>query len=144
MGTQGQGSETQTERRTNSQKGRRLCESLADIDVEDALIESSRGSQTKLPAQGIVLKTEQELDNALHSHPCLMTAMPTNRKKMIKASKKAPGALLLRKGEVWVMVDSGAGVPGMNVDKNCPQLRHKLRDDSKKIASHGQWRGNSG
>ena len=24
------------------------------------------------------------------------------------------------------MVDSGAGVPGINVDKHCPQLRHKL------------------
>ena len=26
------------------------------------------------------------------------------------------------------MVDSGAGVPGISVDKHCPQLRHKLRE----------------
>ena len=31
------------------------------------------------------------------------------------------------------MVDSGAGVPGISVDKHCPQLRHKLREATKKL-----------
>ena len=93
-----------------SQKDRRLWERLANIDFEDALVETSRDSKPKLPAHGIVVKTEKELDNALHSHPCLMTATPANRKKVIKAWKNAPGAHLLREGEVWAMVDSGACV----------------------------------
>ena len=59
-----------------SQKTRRLCEKLANIDFEDALVETSRDAKPKLPEHGIVVKTEKELDNALHSHPCLMTAMP--------------------------------------------------------------------
>ena len=62
-----------------------------------------------------------------------MTAMPANRKKMIKASKKAPDTHLLHEGEVWAMVDSDAGVPGMRVDKHRPQLRHKLREATKKF-----------
>ena len=97
------------------------------------MAETSRGSKPKLPAHGIVVKKEKELYHALHSHPCLMTAKPANRKNMIKASKKAPGAHLLRGGEVWAMVDSGACVPGMSVDKHCPQLRHKLREATKKF-----------
>ena len=122
-----------------------MCEKLAHIDFEDALIETSRESKTNLPAHGIVVKTEKEFDNALHAHPCLMTPMPATRKKMIKASKKAPGAYLLRKGEVWAMVDSGAGVPGMNVDKHCPQLRQKLREATKKIKCFtAKWGRNDG
>ena len=31
------------------------------------------------------------------------------------------------------MVDSGAGVPGINVDKHCPQLRHKLCEATNKF-----------
>ena len=31
------------------------------------------------------------------------------------------------------MVDSGAGVPGIRVDKHCFQLRHKLREATKKF-----------
>ena len=79
------------------------------------------------------MKMKKELDTALHSHPCLMTAMTANRKKLIKALKKAPGAHLLRKGEVSAMADSGAGVPGVSVDKHCPLLCHKLREATKKI-----------
>ena len=112
-------------RQATSQKVRRLCEKLANIDFEDALVETGRDSKPKLPKHGIVVRTEKELDPALHSHPCLTTAMP-GREKMIKASTKAPGAPLLREGEVWAMVDTGAGVPGISVDKHCPQLRHKL------------------
>ena len=40
------------------------------------------------------------------------------------------------------MVASGAGVPGINVDRHCPRLRHKLREASKKFkcvtANEGQ------
>ena len=105
---------------------------FAHASFEDALVEIGHDSKPKLPKHGIVERTERELDHALHSHPCLMTAMPANRKKIIQASKKAPGAHLLREGEVWAVVDSGAGVPGISVDRHCPQLRHKLREATKK------------
>ena len=118
-------------RQATSQKDRRLCEKLANIDFEDALVETGRDSKPRLPKHGIAARTEKELDHALHSFPCLMTAMPS-RKRMMKASKKAPGAYLLRESEVWAMVDSGAGVPGISVDKHRPQLRHKLREATKK------------
>ena len=42
------------------------------------------------------------------------------------------GAHLLREGEIRAMVDPGAGVPGISVDKHCHQLRHKLREAIKK------------
>ena len=51
-----------------SQKDRQLCERIANIDFENALVETSRESKPKLPAHGIVVRTEQELDHALHTH----------------------------------------------------------------------------
>ena len=119
-------------RQATSQKDRRLCARLAHLDFGDALVETSRDLKPTLPAHGIVVKTEKELNHALHSHPCIMTAIPANRKNMIKALKKAPGAHLFREGEVWAMVDSGAGVPGIHVDRYCSQLRHKLLEATKK------------
>ena len=116
-----------------SQRDRRMCERLANTNFENALVEVAGCTKPKLPTHGIEVKTEKELDQALRAHPHLMTAMPTNRKKMMKASKKAPGAHLLQEGEVWAMVDSGAGVPGINVNKHCPHLRHKLREATKKF-----------
>ena len=56
-----------------------------------------------------------------------MTAMPTNRNNIIKGSKKIPNKLVLGKGSCWAMMDSGAGVPGINAKKHCPHLLHALR-----------------
>ena len=110
-----------------SQRDRRMCERLANTDFENALVEIAGCTKPKFPTHGIEVKNEKELDKALREHPRLMPAMPTNCKKMVKASKKAPGAHLLREGEVW------AGLPGINVDKHRLQLRHELREATKKF-----------
>ena len=71
-------------------------------------------SATQLsPLSDIVISTAKDLDKALAKFPQLMTAMPTDRKKIMKASKKLPNRLVLGPGECWAMVDSGAGVPGI-------------------------------
>ena len=44
--------------RPTYQKDRRLCERLANIDFENALVETSRESKPKMPTHGIVVKTE--------------------------------------------------------------------------------------
>ena len=54
--------------------------------------------------------------------------MPTDRKRIAKASKRTPDRLMLREGEMWAMMDSGAGVPGINVVKHCPELAFALKE----------------
>ena len=56
-----------------------------------------------------------------------MTAMPTDSKKIIKGSKKVPNKMVLGDGECWAMMDSRAGVPGINAKEPCPHLLHALR-----------------
>ena len=51
-----------------------------------------------------------------------MAAMPTDRKKIMKASKKLPDRMMLGPNEKWAMVDSAAGVPGICVSKECPEF----------------------
>ena len=46
-------------------------------------------SRRTLPSTGVI-SSEKDLDRALQEHPELMTAMPTDRKKIIKGSKKVP------------------------------------------------------
>ena len=48
--------------------------------------------------------------------------MPRERNNIVKASKKASGSHVLQKGKEWVMRDSGAGVPVMEMSKNCPEM----------------------
>ena len=84
------------------------------------------------PADGLHVSSERELDEALKNHTYLMNALPRDRKRLIKASRKAPGEETLKPGEHWVLMDSGAGVAGINVKKHCPHLLGKLRDASKR------------
>ena len=74
----------------------------------------SRSAAQNLP----VISSEKDLDKALKAHPHLLSAMPTDRKRIAKASKMTPDRLMLREGEMWAMMDSGAGVPGINVVKH--------------------------
>ena len=84
----------------------------------------SRSAAQKLP----VISSEKDLDKALKAHPHLLSAMPTDRKRIAKASKMTPDRLMLRDGEMWAMMDSGAGVPGINVVKHCPELAFALKE----------------
>ena len=63
---------------------RKLCKLLA----EHARMLEPR--HKILPADGIQVSTEKELDDALNSHSYLVRAMPKDRKRLIKAFKKAP------------------------------------------------------
>ena len=86
----------------------------------------------RIPAGGLSVSSEKELDRALSDHPHLLAAMPENRKRVIKASKKMPDSHQLQPGEQWAMVDSGAGTPAIHVKKHCPELLHLPREAKKK------------
>ena len=84
------------------------------------------------PVHRGILSSEKDLDAALSSNPKLMAAMPCQLKAIKKAAKKCPGSEELGPNEQWVMVDSGAGVNGIDASKHCPALLHKLRDATKR------------
>ena len=84
------------------------------------------------PVHRGIISSEKDLDAALSSNPKLMAAMPCQLKAIKKAAKKCPGSEELGPNEQWVMVDSGAGVNGIDASKHCPALLHKLRDATKR------------
>ena len=104
-----------------------LAEHRGFLDRQYELLE-----KLNLPRHGVTVSSENELNQALKDHPQLLAAMPCDPKSIKKAAKKMPDRMLLQEGEMWVMVDSGAGVPGIDVGKHCPELRHKLRDAVRK------------
>ena len=87
---------------------------------------SIASSRRTLPSTGII-SSEREFDRALQRHPELMKAMPTDRKKIIKGSKKVPNKMALGDGERLATMGSGAGVPGIKAKEHCPHLLHALR-----------------
>ena len=84
------------------------------------------------PLHRSIISSEKDLDAALSSNPKLMAAMPCQLKAIRKAAKKCPSSNELGPNEQWVMVDSGAGVNGIDASKHCPALLHKLRDAVKR------------
>lgn len=83
-------------------------------------------------AEGIQVSSEKELDEALANHTYVMHAMPTDQTKLIKASRKMPKDQDLADGVHWALMDSGAGVAGINTEVHCPQMIHTLREAKKK------------
>ena len=109
-----------------SKEDHRLCKALAE---HHRLLEPRHMS---FPAAGLQVSNEKELDEALKSHSYLMNALPQDRKKIMKAARKAPGDSQLGEGECWALMDSGAGVAGINVKQHCPHLLDRLREAKKK------------
>ena len=96
---------------------------------------SSAGTSEDSPRRPLhrgIISSEKDLDAALSSNPKLMAAMPCQLKAIRKAAKKCPSSDQLGPNEQWVMVDSGAGVNGIDASKHCPALLHKLRDAVKR------------
>ena len=98
----------------------------------DSNLVSNKVKPNKLSKE-IEINSERELDRALAQHSHLMAAMPCDRKKILKASKKMPISDSLTDGECWAMMDSGAGTPGICVRKHCPELLGKLRAATQRI-----------
>ena len=112
-------------------KSAKISKKQEDRNFEVALREHDKLT-SKLPACGVTISSEKDLDRVLANHPHILAAMPTGRKKIIKASRKMPDRYALADDEIFAMMDSGAGKPALNVQKHCPQLAHLVREARKR------------
>lgn len=94
---------------------------------------STRTSQ-KAPRKthvNVVIRNEAELDAALAQNQQLCAALPgdRDRKKLKRMMRKAPPADELQEGEMWVMIDSGSGVDGLDADRDAPGIQRRKADN---------------
>ena len=73
--------------------------------------------------EGKVCSTETELDDYLKANPTIIAALPEDRKSLAKLAKRCPSDEMLGEGEVYMMMDSGAGCNGGKCKELFPKYR---------------------
>ena len=65
---------------------------------------------------------EKQLNDVLNENRKLQTSLPSARNKemLMTMMSKNPSANLLQEGEVWALIDSGAGVDGLDCAEHVP------------------------
>ena len=69
---------------------------------------------------------EAALDDDLMSNPTIVAALPNEPKAIAKLAKRKPGDHELGEGDLWFMVDSGAGTNGATCKTCFPD--YKIED----------------
>lgn len=84
--------------------------------------------------KGKTCSNETELDQYLKDNPTIIAALPEDRKSLAKLAKKCPATEDLGPGEIYMLMDSGAGCNGGKCAKLFPKYR--VKDHTKDRPQH--------
>lgn len=95
--------------------------------------QSARRKQARLDRcageahQPVIIQSEADLDAAQD----IIQALPRDERSLRKIAKQRPHREHLKKGEVWVMADSGSTLHAIDVKKELPEYAHLVRPSKK-------------
>ena len=87
---------------------------------------NSKATVVPKSSDGVVIRSERDLDAALNTHPQL-AAIPPSNKKIRRIIRSLPEALKCKSNEILCLVDSGSTINAAWIEKHFPQYAHLVQ-----------------
>ena len=109
-----------------------------------AVLKEFKASGTKETKQPIILRRPEDLDRADVKKVIQPLPQDPERINRLAALCPKPDEVPLLPGEQWILFDTGASCNALNVARDCPQYKEKIRQTPNSLNGRGAESANGG